>query len=289
MTASNARAIAIASGKGGVGKSCVALNLSVALARLEQRVLLVDADLGLGDTGTLLGISPEHAVEDVLRGACSVDQAATEGPAGVVVLPAAADVDAEFWEGLQPNPSLGPELTRYEADFDYIVVDTGAGIGSKVVDFGVAVDEAWLLITPEPAAIADAYATLKVLLRADSGLVPALLVNMADSAAEAEDLHAKFAEIIRRFLGARIDNRGYIPLDRYVREAAKRQTAFVLADPPSPAAQAMVQLAGSLLEEGPTRQPRQEGVLARALRQRESLGPRIRPDAEAEAEDRDER
>ena len=285
MAASQPRAIAIASGKGGVGKSCLALNLSVALARQQQRVLLVDADLGLGDTATLLGISPEYAVEDVLGGRCTVEQAATTGPEGLVVLPAAADGDASFWDGVQPDGALGPALTRFEAGFDFVIVDTGAGIGRKVVDFVIAADEAWILITPEPAAIADAYATIKVLLRANPEVCPGLVVNMADSAAEAEDLHVKFQEIAGRFLGARIDNRGYIPLDRYVREAAKRQTAFVLADPPSPAAQALMRLAGDLLAATPTEPARQEGVFERALRQSEFPAPRIGPDAEAEDRD----
>ena len=265
------RAIAITSGKGGVGKSCIALNLSVALARLRQRVLLIDADLGLGNIGVLLGISPEYTVEDVLQGRCRVEQAVVEGPEGIAILPAASNREAEFWEKAGPGEEFHPG--EFEANYDLLVVDTGAGIASQTVDFVVAADEALVLITPEPTSIADSYATLKVLLQKRPELHLELLVNMADSAAEAADLQEKFQEIVGRFLGAEIDNLGYIPLDRYVREAVKRQTAFILASPPSPASEALERLAGDLLQRRPSRTAQSGGIFERALQQRSLADP----------------
>jgi flagellar biosynthesis protein FlhG len=270
MTASNVRSIAVTSGKGGVGKSCIALNLAIALGRLEQRVLLVDADLGLGNIAILAGLSPERTIEEVLAGQCGVAEAAVQGPENIVVLPAAAAVDAVQWENFQAGGNIGEQLKEFETEFDVVVLDTGAGIGARVVDFVAAVDHVFLVVTPEPTAIADAYAALKVLVQRRSPQGLGLLVNMAESAVEAEDLYPKFQELAERFLGAKIDNLGYIPLDRYVRESVKRQTPFVLADPPLPAAEAVVRLAATFLTGGKANPPQGAGVLARVLEQQSS-------------------
>lgn len=260
------RALAMTSGKGGVGKSCVALNLAVALSRRQQRVLLVDADLGLGNQAILLGLSPEHTFEEVLSGACPIEAAVIPGPEEIAVLPAAAEPGA--WPPASRGPAWLERLKEFEAQFDFVLVDTGAGIAPKVVDFATAADVALLLVTPEATSIADAYALLKVLLQRRPGLEAGLLVNMADSAEEAAQLHEKFQELAARFLGAEIDNWGYIPLDRYVREATKRQTPFMLATPPPPAAAAIARLAGELVERTAAGDPRQRGLFAPLAQQR---------------------
>lgn len=267
------RVLAVTSGKGGVGKSVVALNLAVALARHGQRVLLVDADLGLGAVGILLGISPEYTLEDLLQGRCRLEEVVAKGPEEISILPAAAEGDAAFWVEAELSQRVAEELREFEADFDFVLVDTGAGIGVATVDFVAAAGEALLLVTPEPTAIADAYATLKVLLGRQPTLRPGLLVNMADSTSEAAMLHQKFRELVRRFLGAEIDNRGYIPLDRYVREAVKRQMPFVLAMPPSPAAEAVAEIASQFVQEKGIGRVEPLGLFLQALQQRQrSLG-----------------
>lgn len=260
--------LTIASGKGGVGKSVLALNLAVALGRYDRRVLLVDADLGLGNIAILSGLNPEYTLEDLLLERCRLDDAVMGGPEGVAILPAAADMEAEFWTQAKIDAGLGARMQPFEAQYDFILVDTGAGIAAKSLDFAVAADEVLLLVTPEPTAIADAYATLKVLLRRYPEQRVGLVVNMAESAAEAAEVHEKFQEIAARFLGAEIDNRGYIPLDRYVREAVKRQVPFVLATPPSPAVEAVGEMAGRLLQQDGGVREQGDGLFARALRNR---------------------
>jgi len=262
---SPAHILAVASGKGGVGKSVVALNMSVALARRGRRVLLIDADWGLGDIAALVGMSPEHTIEEVVQGRCSVEEAVVEGPASVSILPASADRDAAFWENGEIDGTALSLLDGFVDRFDCVVIDTGAGISARSVAFVGAAYEALLLITPEPTAIADSYATLKAVLRRNPELEVGLVVNMADSPEEAQDLYVKFRQIVRRFLGAEIDNRGYIPLDRYVREAVKRQSPFVLASPPPPAAEAVVAIAESLLEREERKGASGEGLFARLL------------------------
>ena len=240
---SKARSLAIASGKGGVGKSCLALNLAAEMARRGERVLLLDGDLGLGNIGLLLGSGGEWTFEDALLGHCAVAAALIEGPEGLAVLTASAEGATDFWSEVAIATSVIEDFERLVAGFDVLVIDTGAGIADKTIDLVIAADEVLLLVTPEPTAIADAYAAFKALLIRRPDLVAGLVVNMADSADEAAELHAKFAELASRFLGAKIDNRGYIPLDRHVREAVKRQVPFVLTAPPSPAAQALMRLA----------------------------------------------
>ena len=257
--------VAITSGKGGVGKSCIALNLAAELAKTGKRVLLVDGDLGLGNVGLLLGIGGEWTIEDALSGRCPVAEAAIEGPEGLVILPAATEGETDFWQTLAVVPSVVEELEAFAADFDVLVIDTGAGIADKTVDLVIAADEALVVVTPEPTAIADAYATLKILLLHRSELVAGLLVNMADSAEEAAELHDKFAELASRFLGAEIDNRGYIPLDRYLREAVKRQVPLSLSVPPSPAAHELMRLAGDLGGANPSVRNIGPGFFTRAL------------------------
>lgn len=237
------RSLAITSGKGGVGKSCIALNLAVDLAKRGNRVMLLDGDLGLGNIGLLLGMGGEWTIEDVLLGRCTVAEASLQGPEGLVVLPAATAGESDFWQEVAVVASVVEELEDFASGFDLLVIDTGAGITDKTVDLVIATDEVLVVVTPEPTAIADAYATLKALLIQRPDLVGGLVVNMADTAEEAAELQTKFAELVARFLGAEIDNRGYIPLDRYVREAVKRQVPLALTIPLSPAAQALARLA----------------------------------------------
>jgi flagellar biosynthesis protein FlhG len=265
--------IAVTSGKGGVGKSVVAVNLAVALGRAGCRVLLVDADLGLGNVATLLALDPAACLEDVLAGRCQAAAALTDGPEGIVALCAAADGQSG-WPPVGQESGWGEDLARLEQQFDYLVVDTGAGVAARSLDFVEAADQVLLLVTPEPTAIADAYATLKVLRLRGASCACGLVVNMAESEVEAAQLHARFAELTRRFLGVQIDNYGHIPLDRSVREAVRRQTPFVLTTPPTRAATALAELTGAVLQRGA---PEGAGggffaaVLGAALRSRERL------------------
>ncbi len=243
MAGNGRRTLAVTSGKGGVGKSCIAVNLAVSMARSGHATLLVDADFGLGNSALLMGSAVENSIEDVLAGHCRAADAAISGPEGLVLLAASADGGSAGWE---LGPSAGDicaDLSAFEAQFDCVIVDTGAGLTAKTVDAATAAGRLLLVATPEPAAIADAYASMKALLSVRADLAVHLVVNMADSQQEADELQEKFAELATRFIGAQIDNRGYIPLDRYAREAAKRQVPLARINPPSPAAEALEKLA----------------------------------------------
>ena len=235
--------LAVTSGKGGVGKSCIAVNLAVAIARMGRSTLLVDADFGLGNSALLLGCGVENSLEHVLSGECRAAEVVVEGPEGLVLLPASANGQRAGWELGPGAGDISADLSSFEAQFEYVIVDTGAGLVSTTIDAAVAVQRMVLVATPEPTAIADAYATMKALLVERSDMAVHLVVNMAESQSEAEELQEKFAELAVRFLGAQIDNWGYIPFDRYVREASKRQVPLAQINPPSPAAEAIESLA----------------------------------------------
>ena len=169
------------SGKGGVGKSCIAVNIAVALARMGRSTLLVDADFGLGNSALLLGCGVENSIRHVLRGECRAAEVAVEGPEGLVLLPASANGQNAGWELGPGAEDIRADLSLFEAEFEYVIVDTGAGLVPKTIDAAVAVQRMVLVATPEPTAIADAYATMKALLAERSDAAVNLLVNMAES------------------------------------------------------------------------------------------------------------
>ncbi|OGG55619.1 MAG: hypothetical protein A3F84_01715 [Candidatus Handelsmanbacteria bacterium RIFCSPLOWO2_12_FULL_64_10] len=238
-----ATAIAVTSGKGGVGKTNISLNLAVELSRLGRRVLLVDADLGLANVDILLGITPRFTLESVLRGDCSIFEATLEGPEGLTILPAASGIgESEAWRA-GDREALQADLARLERGFDLILIDTGAGISSKVTDFVVAADQALVVAVPEPTSIADAYAMIKVVSGMRPDLRAGLVVNRTRSPREAYDIHAKFLQIVSRFLNMSVEDRGHVLEDPAVEQAVRTQCPFVIGAPRSPAARCVADLA----------------------------------------------
>ncbi|MBT5058666.1 MAG: AAA family ATPase [Gemmatimonadetes bacterium] len=235
-------ALALISGKGGVGRSSLALNLALSIGALEQRVLLVDADPNPGHLALLAGYElPESflplGITQTLALSESVDllqfHAATEDTR------------------CQPLHIDGEALSAFESRYDIIIADTGSGIAASAQAAARAADASWVVITPELTAVADGYATAKSLLCFEPATRLGCLVNAAEDEEEAEDLHHGFADLLDRFLEAKIDNRGYIPFDRTVRDAAKSQSPFCLAKPSTQAALAVAALASELTERHP--------------------------------------
>lgn len=237
---------AITSGKGGVGKTTLSLNLGIAFSQLGKRVLLVDADLGLANVDILLGISPELTLQDLLQGRATALDVIQEGPEGLTVLPSATGIaEADAWRP-EDRGRMAEELGRLERGFDLILIDTGAGISSKVIDFVLSADRMLAVAVPEPASIADAYAMVKVCHNQRQDLDMGLVVNRARSPREAHELHRKFSQIVDRFLGASVSRAGHVLEDLAVEQAARTQQPFVLSHPDSHAARCIIQLAQTL-------------------------------------------
>ncbi len=244
------RIICVASGKGGVGKSNVALNLSILLSAAGSRVALVDADLALANLDILVNVPVRGNLSHVIAGTRTLDEVLIDLPCGVQLVPGASGLvglaDLSEFE----RTKLLDELTGLEADNDTIVVDCGAGIGPDVLQFASAADNLLVVTTPEPTAITDSYAVIKVMSQRGYAGHASLLVNFAPSRGEARMTHQRIAGVARQFLGMTLYDAGYVLADPKVREAVCRREPFVLAYPRCPASRCLAALATKLCAGG---------------------------------------
>lgn len=238
-----ARVLAVTSGKGGVGKSNVSVNLACALCSLGRQVLLMDADLGLANADILLGTVPPFHLGHFVRGECGLEDLLHEVQGGVRLVAGGSGISELVDLPPARVESFVTGLRRLEALADFLILDTGAGLGAQVIPFLLAADEVILVSTPEPTAMADAYAIVKTLVRRSPGVVIKLLVNQVVRPAEGEEAALRLTATARRFLGAAVETLGCIPWDPEVGVAVRRQTPFVLGAPGAPASRALAGVA----------------------------------------------
>jgi flagellar biosynthesis protein FlhG len=243
------RTVAVASGKGGVGKTAIATNLAVALAQRGKKVLLVDGDLGLANVHLLLGMSPRHNLKDVVLGKRSIEDVVLEGPHGIRVLPASSGIEELANLDDFRREKLVRSIQDLDGQLDFVLVDTGAGIARNVTSLALAADEVLVVTTPEPPSFSDAYALIKVLARRALQAPPRLVVNMVSGYDEWQEVAARIALVSRRFLGLELTQWGYVYLDPAVGQSIQEQEPFVQAHPYSLAAKCIQQLAGRMLED----------------------------------------
>jgi len=221
------RSIAITSGKGGVGKTNISLFLALVLASTRKRVLLLDADLGLANVHILLGIAPKHDISHFIKAECRLKDIICKGPGGIDILPGAsglenlANLDSGRLELLQH------EFAAIEQDYDYILIDTGAGIGAAVTQFASRADMAVLVMTPEPTSLADAYAMVKVLYERGCTHI-GTVVNMANSDIDGSETFDRLNAIVVKFLKKPLELLGTLPFDRDLPKCVRRQKLLVV-------------------------------------------------------------
>lgn len=244
-----ARAIAVSSGKGGVGKTNLAVNLAVSYAARGQRVVLLDADLGLANADVLCGITPRATLEDVVTGDRSLEEVMVHAPGGFRLVPGASGVSRLADMGQLQRRSVLQQLMSLERSVDIIVVDTGAGIGVNSMAFASAAHTIVVATTPEPTAIADAYGAIKTLVARGVREGIHLVVNMAMSEDEGRAVHARMDRVTKAFLGVRVAYAGSIPSDSAVPMAVRRREPLVVGAPNAPASRAIRRLADVLVGE----------------------------------------
>ncbi len=246
-----ARVIAVTSGKGGVGKTNVAVNLSIALAQRGKKVILADLDIGLANADVILGVQARAHMGHVLSGEVAPLEALTKAPGGVLLLAGASG--ARHLSDLEKTER--DYLTRCLRDMatsaDFLVIDTAAGISRNVVQFAAAADEAIVVTTPEPTSFIDGYAVVKALsLEKGSGRIR-LVINLANDAAEANRVFERVQTVARRFLGIEISCLGHIVADDQLRQAVRRKRPVLLENPGSPASRGIKEIAERILSEEP--------------------------------------
>ncbi|MCP4494668.1 MAG: MinD/ParA family protein [Gammaproteobacteria bacterium] len=237
------RVIAVTSGKGGVGKSNIAVNLAVTLAQGGERVMVMDADMGLANIDVLLGLSPKMNLSHVIQGECTLEDTLIEGPAGVKIIPASSGV--AYMSDLTPTENAGvirsfSELTE---PVDTLIIDTAAGLSDSVISYTRASREIIIVVCDEPASITDAYAMIKVLNRDYNMQRFHVLANQAHGIQQGRDLYNKLARVSERYLDVALNFLGTIPYDDYLKKAVQKQKSVVESFPRSPSAMAFRQIA----------------------------------------------
>ncbi len=258
--------VAVTGGKGGVGKTNVAVNLSVALSKLGKDVVLFDADLGLANVDLLMGLSIAHTLADVVSGEKSVSEIVVNTASGVRVIPAASGIP-EMVDLSQENRSeLIRGLSDQLATPEVMIVDTGAGIDQTVQTFVAACQTPVLVVCDEPASLTDCYALIKVLRHSKNIKQFNVLVNQVDSQHQGKNLFERLSAVANKHLDVSLSYLGSIPLDPYLKRAVQERRPLVTAYPRSPAALAFGSCAERLISlPSETRSPGMAFFLERLL------------------------
>jgi flagellar biosynthesis protein FlhG len=243
-----ARRIAVTSGKGGVGKSNVSLNLGICFGKLRKSALLVDADVNLANIDILLGIHPKKTLLDAVLRDAFIPDILLDGPEGLRILPAGSGSIEIMGLEKVVRERLFNGLADLEKRHDVIILDTGAGISDGVLEYASGSDEAIIITTPEPTAITDAYAAIKMISSRNPAVKLYLLVNMVRSRQEAEEVARNIRLVVENYLTVTIEPLGFLPTDAHIARAVAAQTPFLTAFPRCQASLNLMMIARKLLK-----------------------------------------
>lgn len=243
------RVIAVTSGKGGVGKTNVTANLAYMLAKMNLKVMVMDADMGLANIDLILGLTPKYNLYHLLKGEKILREIIVKGPGGMMVLPASSGIEemAELSKGYKLT--LLDTINEYEEKPDFLFIDTAAGIAGNVTYFNMAAKEIIVIVTPEPTSLTDAYALMKILHQNYARKRFRLLINMVKSQAEAYEVFQRLHQVTDHFLSIQVEFLGFILHDEKFKEATKRQRALTELYPSSPASRCIHYLAEKVRDE----------------------------------------
>lgn len=243
-TGGTARVIAVTSGKGGVGKTTMSINLSLALSRLGNRVCLIDVDLGTANVEFVLGLNAPYNIAHLINGEKELDDILVEGPEGLLILPGASGLEKLANLNEWQFTRLVNSFNQLDRTCDIVILDTGAGISTNVTNFLMAADEILLITTPDPHAVLDAYALIKTIARRKEKLQIRLLINRVEKPAEETRVKLNLLNTCRAHLNQPLEYLGAIPESKYVSHSMREMYPFILQYPESAAANALGQVAG---------------------------------------------
>lgn len=242
-----ARVITVTSGKGGVGKTNFTVGLALAFARMGKKVLVIDADLGLSNVDVILGCSPPNNLFQVIQSGYSLADVVADGPLGIKFISGGSGIyDLSNLPDAQLHYFLN-QLGEFDAWADIILIDTGAGLNRTVLNFVMAADEVIVITTPEPTAVADAYAMIKTYATHRGHSPVRLVVNRVRELVDGEGVVNKLTKVTQRFLGLSVSSLGFIFEDRQVQKAVASQVPLMIAHPDSIAARCIDRIAHTLI------------------------------------------
>ncbi|MBM7623502.1 MinD/ParA family protein [Sporohalobacter salinus] len=243
-----ARIYAITSGKGGVGKTNFAVNLSLALQAKDKKVGIIDADLGMANIDVVLGIAPKYNLGHVIKGKKKIEEVIIKGPQNLEVISGVSGAEelANLTDYQLQN--LINSWTALENRYDIILIDTGAGVSKAVIDFILAADEITVISTPEPTAVTDAYGLIKIIANQQHTSKINLVINQVENDKEGKRVSNRITNAVNEFLDIQLNVLGTIPKDKKVIKAVKRQHPFFLEFPNSKASKAIKKIRNKLLD-----------------------------------------
>jgi len=226
------RVIAIASGKGGVGKTNLAINMGIMFARESKNVIVMDADLGLANVNVILGIIPKYNLYHVMKGQKKLSEIMIDTPQGIQIIAGASGFSRLANLSDEEREKFVASMSELSSA-DVLIIDTGAGVSRNVLSFVLAADEAVIVTTPEPTAITDAYGIIKSISTESSGIITKLVVNRVTSFIEGKQVADRVINIAGQFLNVRVENLGMVFEDEAVLKSVRKQRPFVEAYPKS--------------------------------------------------------
>ncbi|MCL5056905.1 MAG: MinD/ParA family protein [Actinobacteria bacterium] len=264
------RVIAVSSGKGGVGKTSLVVNLGITLASLGQRIVIFDADLGMANAEVMMGITPVYTLYDCVYGNKAIEDIIIPGPLGVKLVSGGSGfLELANLDGSR-RQQLVDSLAYFDRESDFLLIDTGAGISKNVLGFVAAASEVIVVITPEPTSLADAYSLIKVLAMFKVHSEVMIVVNKAGDEREARRTSQKIESLAEQFLQIRVSSIGWIVEDKLVSQAVKSQEPFSLFHPNSQPGMSITKIARRLIsgqqDVGPAEENGARGFIRRLTR-----------------------
>lgn len=242
------RIITVASGKGGVGKTSIVVNLAIELSRAGKEVMIMDADLGMANVDIMLGIIPQFTLFDVFQGRKSLQEIIIDGPEGVKIIPGGSGIYEMTKIGSSERERLMTDLRELSSSLDYLIIDCGAGISKNLLGFISASDDVVIVITPEPTSITDAYGIIKIISKFQLHKEVCIVINRANSLQEARDTARKIETVAGKYLQIKIKRLGFISDDVTVGRSVKEQEPYCVTHPNTKAARDVSQLAQNLIQ-----------------------------------------